>query len=191
MNEREAKIQELINLKKLETEALNTKETMSQQLKLIKIRAEIAALLSTADEYVTQYATNLDLEQQKKQEPQHPLYSSPQLQSMIDAYNKRFSFEKGYQPGYAKPMEQDGRVCFQFPTEKDEVAFDLEMAKSINFEVYDNKTNVMIAYAKGGMLYHADGKPFEANDSYYPSPSNTSKVECLVQDYKSPSPKLS
>lgn len=197
MNDREAKIRELIDLKKREAEALKIKDDVKNGLMLVKIRADIELLLKNADDYVHEFSklnademqSKLDLELKKKSDPQHPLYSSTNLQLIIDAYNQKFCIDNAYKSGYGKPNEQGGCLTLQFPTEKDEVAFDLEMAvKKISFKIIDPKTQLVIAYSNGdGKLYHGDDKEFNVGDSYYRSPQDKSR-DVFLEQSKHPSP---
>lgn len=198
MSDREKRVRELIELKelqdKLERDAKNDEGKIKEKLQCLK---RIDELLKDADlrDYVNLSTKEMNdkfkHELDTSSKSPNPLYLSPDLDTMIQEYKKRFLSENVYRPGYSEPVILDGKLSLHFPSEEAEVAFDLEMAaKGLKFDVIDRKTNMVIAYSDGKTLYHGPKgektpRVFNKGDSYYSAPSE----ETLKHDDLRLSPK--
>ena len=86
------------------------------------------------------------------------------IPSAIDRYNQLSKLESGsgYKPGYVQPEVVEGGVKFKFTDVKESLQFMQELADGkSSFFVLDKDKKVM-AYSTGdGILYKADGVPYE------------------------------
>lgn len=85
--------------------------------------------------------------------------------------------------GYKDPVQEDGKTKLTFPSKADAVAFMMAQAsKNRAFEVYDLKTNQLVAYSDGtGKLFHPPkpgGAEFKKGEDFTPeaeTPKNSPK----------------
>lgn len=171
-------------------EKLQTLRKIDELLKADDLRAYAKLTAKEINE-------KLKLQLEMSSESPAPAYSGQDsvLNTIMEEYKKKFLSNNSYKPGYSEPSLLDGKLSLKFPTEAEELEFDLEMAaKGLKFNIIDVRTKCVIAHSENGVLYHGargdiNRKVFHRGESYYNTPSQVTQLEAKKDNSSSPSTK--